>query len=183
MTYLFISFYIIYQHKEHGSISVINLIQGATIIIIKVHHSFYNVAMGILFAFWYCRKYTIWEFYHFIAKYLGHAKKILVLRIFQTKIVKRASKLLLLFVLWKWWSKIIFFSQKELVLIGCVQYMISWKYCAKCVKQICVSWLKPFVWKPLYSIYMSLTMNNMTGVMQEAGTANLSEAPEITQFL
>ena len=24
-----------------------------------------------------------------------------------------------------------FFPQKELVLIGCVQYMISWKYCAK----------------------------------------------------
>jgi hypothetical protein len=45
MTYLFISFYIIYQHKEHGSISVINLIQGATIIIIKVHHSFYNVTI------------------------------------------------------------------------------------------------------------------------------------------
>jgi hypothetical protein len=38
-------------------------------------------------------------------------------------------------------------------------------------------------WKPLYSIYMSLTMNNMTGVLQEAGTVNLSEAPEFTQFL
>jgi hypothetical protein len=30
---------------------------------------------------------------------------------------------------------------------------------------------------------MSLTMNNMAGVAQEAGTANLSEAPEFTQFL
>jgi hypothetical protein len=30
---------------------------------------------------------------------------------------------------------------------------------------------------------MSLMMNNMAGVVQEAGTANLSEAPEITQFL
>jgi len=26
-------------------------------------------------------------------------------------------------------------------------------------------------------------MNNMAGVVQEAGTANLSEAPEFTQFL
>jgi hypothetical protein len=30
---------------------------------------------------------------------------------------------------------------------------------------------------------MSLTINNMTGVVQEAGTANLSEAPEFTQFV
>jgi len=30
---------------------------------------------------------------------------------------------------------------------------------------------------------MSLMMNNMAGVVQEAGTANLSEAPEFTQFL
>jgi hypothetical protein len=30
---------------------------------------------------------------------------------------------------------------------------------------------------------MSLMMNNMGGVVQEAGTANLSEAPEFTQFL
>ena len=28
------------------------------------------------------------------------------------------------------------------------------------------------------TVYMSLTMNNMAGVVQEAGTANLSEAPE-----
>jgi hypothetical protein len=51
------------------------------------------------------------------------------------------------------------------------------------IRGLCVSWLKPFVWKPLYSIYMSLTMNNMVGVVEEAGTANLSEAPEFTQFL
>jgi hypothetical protein len=30
---------------------------------------------------------------------------------------------------------------------------------------------------------MSLTMNNMVGVVQEAGNANLSEAPEFTQLM
>jgi hypothetical protein len=30
---------------------------------------------------------------------------------------------------------------------------------------------------------MSLTMTNMAGVAQEAGTVNLSESPEFTQFL
>jgi hypothetical protein len=30
---------------------------------------------------------------------------------------------------------------------------------------------------------MSLTMNNMADAVQEAGTANLSEPPEFTQFL
>jgi hypothetical protein len=30
---------------------------------------------------------------------------------------------------------------------------------------------------------MSMTINNMAGVVQEAGTANLSEAPEFTQIL
>ena len=37
-----------------------------------------------------------------------------------------------------------------------------------------------------FYIYMPLMMNNimnMAGVVQEAGTANLSEAPEFTQFL
>jgi hypothetical protein len=30
---------------------------------------------------------------------------------------------------------------------------------------------------------VSLRMNNMAGVVQKAGTAKLSEAPEFTQFL
>jgi DNA polymerase II small subunit/DNA polymerase delta subunit B len=36
---------------------------------------------------------------------------------------------------------------------------------------------------PHYFCLQNPKMNNMTGVVEEAGTANLSEAPEFTQFL
>jgi len=55
--------------------------------------------------------------------------KILVIRIFQTKIV--TERIFFIFIFYENDEAKFFFRQKELVFIGCVQYMISWKYCAK----------------------------------------------------